>query len=74
MTSNANSPGSPDRIQDRRERLRAAGLQPIQIRVADNRPPDFRATAHRQSLAVARSPDADLVQAFVEALSDDDPG
>ena len=73
MTSNAHSPGPPDRIRDHREQLRAAGLRPIQIWVADTGSPDFRAAAHRQSLAVARSPDTDLDQAFVEAISDDDP-
>lgn len=52
--------------------MRAAGLRPIQIWVPDTRSASFRAEAHRQSLAVARSPDADLDQAFIDAVSDDE--
>ena len=51
--------------------MRDAGLRPIQIWVPDTRSANFRAEAHRQSLAVAQSPGADLDQAFIDAVSDD---
>lgn len=70
MADEEHSPGSRDRVRNHRARLRAAGLRPIQIWVPDTRSANFRAEAHRQSLAVARSPDADLDQAFVDAVSD----
>lgn len=60
-----------ERVRSYRARMRAAGLRPIQIWVPDTRSASFRAEAHRQSLAVARSPDADLDQAFIDAVSDD---
>lgn len=72
MANETHSPGSRDRVRSYRERMRAAGLRPIQIWVPDTRSATVRAEAHRQSLAVARSPAADLDQAFVDAVSDDD--
>lgn len=60
-----------ERVRSYRARMRAAGLRPIQIWVPDTRSATFRAEAHRQSLAVARSPDEDLDQAFIDAVSDD---
>lgn len=59
-----------ERVRDHRARMRAAGLRPIQIWVPDTRSEAFRAQAHRQSLAVARSSDADLDQAFIDAVTD----
>jgi hypothetical protein len=52
--------------------LRAQGLRPIQIWVPDLRSPAFRAEAHRQSLAVARSQHAREDQDFVDAVSERD--
>ena len=60
---------SRDKVQAYRDRLRAQGLRPIQIWVPDARSPAFAAEAHRQSLAVARSPQAAADQDFVEAVS-----
>ena len=59
-----------ERVRDHRARMRAAGLRPIQIWVPDTRSEAFRAQAHHQSLAVARSSDADLDQAFIDAVTD----
>lgn len=53
--------------------MRAAGLRPIQIWVPDTRSEGFRVQAHRQSLAVAQSPDAELDQAFIDAVSESRP-
>jgi hypothetical protein len=61
---------SRDKVRAHRERLRQAGLRPIQIWVPDVRSPAFKAEAHRQSLAVARSPHRDEDQAFIDAVSD----
>ena len=60
-----------ERVRSYRDRMRAAGMRPVQIWVPDTRSPAFRAEAHLQSLAVARSPDTDRDQAFVDAVSDD---
>ncbi len=58
------------KVQEHRKRLRALGLRPIQIWVADVRAPGFRAEAHRQSLAVAASERAREDQAFIDAVSE----
>jgi hypothetical protein len=52
-----------------RERLRKQGLRPVQVWVADVRSDAFARSAHRQSLAVARSGRARADQAFVDAIS-----
>lgn len=67
MRSQPNS--SRDKVQAHRKRLRKLGLRPIQIWVPDMRSTAFVREAHRQSLAVARSPQADDDQAFVDAIS-----
>ncbi len=61
---------SREKVQAHRQRLRKKGLRPIQIWVPDVRSRAFAAEAHRQSLAVARSPHAAEDQAFVDAISE----
>jgi hypothetical protein len=63
---------SRDKVKAHRDRLRRQGLRPLQIWVPDVRSPAFAAEAHRQSLAVARSPQAAEDQDFIEAISDGD--
>ena len=58
------------KVREHRERLRAQGLRPIQIWVPDVRAAAFKATAHRQSLAVAKSAHAADDQVFIDAISD----
>ena len=71
MTAKTNRKhGSRDKVRSYRERMRARGLRPIQIWVPDTRTAGFRAEAHRQSLAVARSRLAREDQDFVDAISD----
>ena len=53
-----------------RKRLRQQGLRPIQIWVPDMRSPAFVKEAHRQSAAVAKSPQAKEDQDFIEAISE----
>jgi hypothetical protein len=61
---------SRDKVRAHRQRLRRQGLRPIQIWVPDVRSPSFKAKAHRQSLAVAKSAHAKADQAFIDAVSD----
>ena len=60
---------SRDKVRAHRARLRKQGLRPVQTWVADVRSKAFARAAHRQSLAVARSPHAADDQAFVDAIS-----
>ena len=60
---------SRDKVRAHRSRLRKQGLRPVQIWVADVRSKAFARAAHRQSLAVAKSPHAADDQAFVDAIS-----
>jgi hypothetical protein len=58
------------KVQRHRDALRDMGLRPIQIWVPDVDARSFRAAAHRQSLAVAKSAHEAADQAFIEAISD----
>ena len=60
---------SRDKVRAHRARLRKRGLRPVQIWVPDVRSKAFAQAAHRQSLAVARSPHAQDDQEFVDAIS-----
>ncbi len=72
MVASRRSKPSRDKVRAHRDRLRRQGLRPIQIWVPDVRSPAFAAEAHRQSLAVARSPHAKEDQDFIDAISDRD--
>ncbi|RYF50354.1 MAG: DUF3018 family protein [Cytophagaceae bacterium] len=63
------------RVQKRRDALRAAGLRPIQIWVPDTRHPGFAEECRRQSRVVAAADAADHdLEAFLDAaLLDLDP-
>jgi hypothetical protein len=69
MASGTQSKPSRQKVREHRARLRAMGLRPIQIWVPDVNAPNFRAEAHRQSLAVANSPGESDDQAFIDAVS-----
>ena len=60
---------SRDKVRAHRTRLRAQGLRPVQVWVADVRSKTFARAAHRQSAAVAKSARAQNDQAFVDAIS-----
>jgi surfactin synthase thioesterase subunit len=70
MSASRGSKPSRDKVRAHRERLRRRGLRPIQIWVPDVRAPSFKAKAHRQSLAVAKSPNAEADQDFIDTVSD----
>jgi hypothetical protein len=61
-----------ERVQKRRDALRAAGLRPVQIWVPDTRRPGFAEECRRQSLVVARADaaDRDLMELLDSALAD----
>jgi Protein of unknown function (DUF3018) len=62
------------KIAKQRERLRAQGLSPVKIRIADVSLPAFKREARRQSALVAESARAPEDQAFIVAASDPDEG
>jgi len=64
------SSSTRDKVRSYRQRMRARGLRPVQIWVPDTRTEAFRAEAHRQSLAVARSAHEREDQAFIDAVSE----
>ena len=70
MGARTPSKSSRDKVRAHRKRLRQLGLRPIQIWVPDMRSPAFVTEAHRQSLAVAKSPHAKKEQDFIDAVSD----
>lgn len=70
MARSKSSKPSRDKVRAHRARLRRQGLRPIQVWVPDVRSPAFKAEAHRQSLAVARSPHAPEDQVFIDAISE----
>ena len=61
---------SREKVRAHRQRLRRKGMRPIQIWVPDVRSKAFKAQAHRQSLAVARSDHGRADQEFIDAVSD----
>jgi hypothetical protein len=63
-----------ERVNKRREALRAAGLRPVQIWVPDLRKPGFQEECRRQAALVATADTQDVdLQAFVDsALADID--
>lgn len=57
-----------DRVQKRRNALRAAGLRPVQIWVPDTRRPGFAEECRRQAVIVAAADAADNdLGAFLDA-------
>lgn len=65
-------PNIATRVQQHRERLKRAGLRPIQIWVPDTRSEGFAEECKRQSFIVAASDkdDASLTELMDESLND----
>ena len=59
-----------ERMSARRKRLRAQGLRPVQHWVPDVRDPRVRADLLRQGRLLARHPENDEIDAWIEAVSD----
>ena len=68
MASSALS--SKDKVRNHRARLRAQGLRPVQFWVPDVTSAAFKAEAHRQSLAIAKSEHEKDDQAFIDSISE----
>jgi antidote-toxin recognition MazE-like antitoxin len=63
-----------ERVQQARNKLRAAGLRPVQIWVPDTTAPGFAAEAARQARLLAEweaSPEGREEMAFWDALADE---
>ena len=58
------------RVQKYREKLRAAGLRPVQIWVPDTRRKGFSEECRRQSLILASDPHEKEVLDWIEEASD----
>ncbi|WP_040552005.1 antitoxin MazE family protein [Rheinheimera nanhaiensis] len=65
-------PSIATRVKQHRDRLRRAGLRPIQIWVPDTRAEGFLAECRKQSLLVASADkdDAELMEIMENALTD----
>ncbi len=70
MPRSTNNPvPPPQRMASYRQRMRAAGLRPVQIWVPDTRSPDFVEACRRQALAVAaHDPGGDEVMRWIEEV------
>jgi hypothetical protein len=70
MATRTQSSSSREKVKKHRLQLRQQGLRPVQIWVPDLGSPAIVKQAHRQSLAVARSPYAKADQDFIDAISE----
>jgi nicotinamide mononucleotide adenylyltransferase len=59
-----------ERMNARRKRLRAQGLRPVQYWVPDLRDPKVRADLRRQGRLLARYPQNDPIDTWIEAVYD----
>jgi hypothetical protein len=59
-----------ERMSERRKRLRAQGLRPVQHWVPDLRDPRVLADLRRQGKLLARHPENDAIDAWIEAAYD----
>ncbi|ABE37613.1 antitoxin MazE family protein [Rhodopseudomonas palustris] len=65
------TPKSPrERMAARRERLRAEGLRPVQHWVPDLRDPKVLADIRREGAMMAKHPDNDAIDAWIEEVAD----
>jgi hypothetical protein len=69
MASSTSRKSSAERVRDYRERKRKLGLKLVQFWLPDVNSPEFKAEAHRQSLAVANTPHAKDDQEFINSIT-----
>jgi hypothetical protein len=65
-------PSSRAKVARHRDRLRAAGLRPVQLWLPDTRAPGFAAEAERQARLADAAPDFDAVMGWIEDASEFD--
>lgn len=72
MSDGAQDPKPPAaRMTEYRQRMRDAGMKPVQIWVPDPQAPGFAETCRRQARAVAESdPAGDEIMRFIEGVHD----
>lgn len=75
MTPRTRSRKSPpksaqQRMRERRARLRAQGLRPVQHWVPDLRDPKVRAEIRRQGALLAKHPENAAIDEWIEAMID----
>ena len=63
---------SREKMRRYRDKLKDAGLRPVQIWVPDTRSKNFAAEVRRQSLLVSTRPDEYEVMDFIDAVADTD--
>jgi hypothetical protein len=61
-----------ERVQQHRQRLRRAGLRPIQLWVPDTRSPGFAEECRRQSAVLADDPQERDTLEWLQSVADDD--
>ena len=61
---------APQRMQARRARLRAQGLRPVQHWVPDLRDPKVKAQIRKEAALLAKHPENDEIDRWVEANAD----
>lgn len=59
-----------ERMRARRERLRAQGLRPVQHWVPDLRDPKVRTAIRREAALLAKHPENDAIDDWIEAVVD----
>lgn len=69
MASSTSRKSSAERVRGFRERKRKQGLKLVQFWLPDVSSPEFKAEAHRQSLAVANTPHARDDQEFIDSIT-----
>ena len=58
------------RVQKHREKLRRAGLRPVQIWVPDARRPGFAEECRRQSMMLLNDPHETEIMSWIETVAD----
>jgi hypothetical protein len=61
-----------ERVQQHRQRLRRAGLRPIQLWVPDTRSPGFAEECRRQSSVLSDDPQERDTLEWLQSVADDD--
>ncbi|NNM58681.1 MAG: antitoxin MazE family protein [Legionellales bacterium] len=61
-----------ERVKNHRDKLRFAGLRPIQLWVPDTRQQGFEAECQRQSMLLSRDKDEKAMLDWLESISDKD--
>lgn len=74
MSTSPKPPAPKPREPSRRERLRAQGLRPVQHWVPDLRHPKVLDEICREGAMMAKHPDNDTIDAWLEKVRDTDDG